>query len=204
MSINSLKPIIISADEMKKTLAGYKPERSSGFHRESTRLADKAYEQALKESDYQNVILLSGGSASGKTEYLSAYLAETPAIIVDGTLPTLDGFSIKLKKALKAKKHVSVHAVIPDDLGRAFSAFLHRDRKYSDEHFYRTHSQSRVTLFGIVSDFPHIPIRIVESHTDADHKMTFSELVFKDRTVLVEYLQSIQYTEQEILKQVTL
>lgn len=204
MKINDLKPIIISADEMKKTLAGYKPERSGDFHRESARLADKAFEQALKHPDYQQVILLSGGSASGKTEYLSAYLAETPAIILDETLPTLEGFTIKFRKVIKIRKQLAVHAVIPDDLARAFSAFLHRDRKYSDEHFYRTHAQSRATLLGIASDFPNIPIRILESHIHSDQKMTFNELVFKDQTVLVEYLHKIQYTEKEILKQVTL
>ena len=203
MNTLDLKPIIISADEMKKLLPGYRPDKSSDFHRDSTRLADKAYEQALKQSQYRNVILLSGGSASGKTEYLSAYLSETPAIIVDGTLSKLEGFTIKLQKALKLNKHLAIHAVIPDNLGRAFSAFLHRDRKYSDEHFYRTHSQSRLTLLNIVTEFPKVPIRIVESHILPTKEMSFTELEFSNRTILIEYLRRIQYTEEAIIQEVT-
>ncbi|MBI3074658.1 MAG: hypothetical protein HYY92_00360 [Parcubacteria group bacterium] len=157
------KATIISADEIKKTLPGYTPERSGDFHRESARLADKEYEKALHTSSEKQVILLSGGAASGKTEYLSAYLAETSAIILDGTLPTVEGFLIKKRAAEKRGKKVSVHAVIPDDLRRAFVAFLERERKFDEEHFYRTHSSSRKTLLEIAENYPEVPITIAIS-----------------------------------------
>jgi hypothetical protein len=95
---------IISADDIKQTIPGYEPSRSHEFHRESARLADKAYEQGLKTRSEPEVILLSGGAASGKTEYVSVYLHNKAAIILDGTLPSLEGARIKIRKAGACRK----------------------------------------------------------------------------------------------------
>jgi hypothetical protein len=65
---------LISADDLKKTLPGYSPEKSEQFHSESAHLADKQFEQALKSRPEKTVILMAGGTASGKSEYVSAYL----------------------------------------------------------------------------------------------------------------------------------
>ncbi len=194
------KATIISADEIKKTLPGYTPERSGDFHRESARLADKEYEKALHTSSEKQVILLSGGAASGKTEYLSAYLAETSAIILDGTLPTVEGFLIKKRAAEKRGKKVSVHAVIPDDLRRAFVAFLERERKFDEEHFYRTHSSSRKTLLEIAENYPEVPITIAISYIKTEKIMGFRTLEYKSRNELIAYLKQIQYNEEGIIK----
>lgn len=84
--------------------------------------------------------MLSGGSASGKTEFLSTQLVQKDYIILDATLATLTGAKIKIKKIIKTRNIPVIYAVIPDDLRRAFVAFLNRDRKFSDTHFYTTHS----------------------------------------------------------------
>ena len=194
------KAIIISADEIKKTLPGYAPERSGDFHRESARLADKEYAKALLDSSETQVILLSGGAASGKTEYLSAYLADTRAIILDGTLPTVEGFLIKKRAAEKCDKKVSIHAVIPDDLRRAFVAFLERERKFDEEHFYRTHFSSRKTLLEIAETYPDVSITVVTSYFRKEKEMEFEIFAHEDRANLIAYLQEIQYTEGEITK----
>lgn len=198
----SIEAVIISADQIKETLPGYHPELAGEFHRDSTRLADKQYEEAVRATDFAQVVLLSGGSASGKTEYLSAYLAEESAVVVDGTLPSLKGFQIKKRTAENHSKHVSVHAVIPDDLQRAYSAFLERDRKYDEEHFYRTHADSRQTILEIARGFPDTEIRIVESYIEADGSMSFAVVQFPSREVLIDYLESIQYAEDEIRRYV--
>jgi hypothetical protein len=57
---------IISADEIKKTLQGYNPGRSEEFHSTAAKLADKAFVQALKDQSEETVILMCGGTASGK------------------------------------------------------------------------------------------------------------------------------------------
>lgn len=195
--------IIISADEIKKTLPGYVPEKSGDFHRESARLADKEYERTVRASGKKHVILLSGGAASGKTEYLSAYLVDEDAIILDGTLPTLEGFLIKYRAAKKYGKEVSVHAVMPDDLRRAFIAFLERERKFDEEHFYRTHASSRKTLLEIAEKYKDAQIAIITSYVRERKKMEFEEISYGNSSDLVEYLKSIQYNEEDIIKLVS-
>ena len=196
------KAFVISADEIKKTLPGYTPAQSGKFHRESTRLADKKYTQAVKTSSCHKVILLSGGSASGKTEYMSGYLLKQNAIIIDGTLPTIDGFKIKLRAAKQRGKQIEIHAVIPDDLKRAYTAFLERERKYDEKYFYITHSQSRKTLLDITREYSDIHITLIESHVGKDNLMSFDQLKFDKINKKIDYLNNIQYSEEEIVKQV--
>lgn len=143
---------IISADEIKKQLPNYSPTQAEVFHRESARLADKLFSEQLKKSKYKTVILLNGGTASGKSEFLSGRLKTKMCIILDATLATELGAQNKLRQIFKAKKKAIIYAVIPDDLKRAFDAFLHRDRKFSDAHFYKTHSGSRKTILWIADN----------------------------------------------------
>jgi hypothetical protein len=193
---------IISADELKKTLSGYDPSRSNEFHQESARLADKAYELALKEQPEPAVILLSGGAASGKTEYLSVYLERQRAIILDGTLPSFEGARIKIRKAQKYGKAVSIVAVMPEDFNIAFSAFLGRERKFPPEHFFRTHSSSRKTLLEVAERFPDLEMSIIDSSYHADGSLSFTEIVFEERDALLELLRRRQYTEEEIRNEI--
>lgn len=195
---------IISADEIKKTLPGYDPSHSEDYHKESARLADKAFETAVRERAEEVVILMSGGTASGKSEYVSVYLTKRPCIVLDGTLPTLDGARIKIRKALKAGKRVEIHAVLPDDFRIAYIAFLNRDRKFSDEHFFRTHSQSRKTLIEIAKAFPEVDVQLVfsEYNQKEDMTMRFTQLIFWNKDRMIEFLELSQYTEEYIRKKV--
>jgi len=192
---------IISADDIKKGLPGYDPEHSDVLHRESARLADKDFEKALKTRQEKKVILMSGGTASGKTEYVSAFLAKKNVIVFDGTLPTLEGAKIKIKKAMKCGKKVEIHGVMPDDLLIAFIAFLNRDRKFPPEHFFRTHSTCRKTLLEIARDMPDLTIRIFFSESIINKQQIdtrFTELTIPNRGALIEYLEQNQYTENEL------
>lgn len=190
--------IIISADDLKSTIPGYDPAQSHLVHRESARLADKLYEDTLKQSDINEVILLSGGSASGKTEFISKYLVDKQVIILDGTLPSLEGARIKIRKAQKASKKVRIVAIWPEDFKIAFSAFLQRDRKFPDEHFYKTHAQSRKTLLEIAEKMPDIPIDLYEVSYH-DKYLLFYEYILDTRQELLEELRDNQYTERRII-----
>ncbi len=190
--------IIISADEIKKKLLNYSPERAELFHRESAKLADKNFEIALKESSFKEVILLCGGTASGKTEFLVTQLYHKQCIILDATLSTEEGAKIKLRRVIKAKKKPVIYAVIPDDLKRAFIAFLNRDRKFSDKHFYNTHSGSRKTLLWIALNYPKIKINIVESSYTKD-QLQFAKIKFTSKKHLTNYLAGLQLTESGII-----
>lgn len=197
-----MKSLIISADEIKKELEGYSPERAEEFHSESAKIADKMLMSTIKDSYYDEVILMCGGPASGKTEYLSEYLIDSGQIIVDGILPTIEGAKIKIRNIMESGKKISVHVVLPDDIKRAFTAFLHRDRKFSDEHFYKKHSTSRKTALSIAESYPDIQMRIFHSKYTQDD-LYFTELIFNDRILMIEFLKENQLTEEDVIKLVT-
>lgn len=191
--------ILISADDLKAKIPGYDPADSGAVHRESTRLADRHFAQALKYETFDRVILMSGGGASGKTEFVVNYLSDDSALIFDGTLPSLEGARNKVREAQKAGKPVTVYAVWPEDFKIAFAAFLGRDRKYADEYFYLTHSKSRAALLQIVESNLVVDIHLVESQYDKGNaRLLFYEIGFKNRDDLIEYIRLEQYTEDEI------
>ena len=194
-------PIIISADEIKKELPNYSPAKAEEFHRESARKADKLFVHALKNASYKGVILLSGGAASGKTEFLVTQLSKKDYIVLDATLSTELGAKNKIRQIVKAGKIPKIYAVIPDDLKQAFYAFLNRDRKFSDAHFYKTHSGSRKTLLWIVSNYPDIAVTIVESSyaSKTSTLLQFNKIELSNRQQLLAYLSSIQVTEDAII-----
>jgi len=197
------KPFIISADEIKKYFPKYSPKKASEFHEESARLADKIFENTIKIVP-QKVILLGGGTASGKTEYLSQYILQfgkIGGIFFDGTLPTFEGAKIKIKNVQKMKREFEVHFVFPRDLSRAFTVFLNRNRQFSEKHFYRTHSNSRKTILKIAQEFPKAKIRLIESHfTKSAETMIFEERIFHSRELQIDFLQDFQYTEEQIIQ----
>lgn len=191
--------IIISADEIKKELPNYSPEKAEKFHRESTRRADKLFTKALKNPSCKEVILLSGGTASGKTEFLATQLGDRNSIIMDATLSTELGAKNKIRQIVKAGKTPIIYLVIPDDLPTAFIAFLNRDRKFSDTHFYKTHSGSRRTVFWIANTYPDIEINIIESSYMPNQKLQFAQIIFENRQKLIHFLAFIQKTENDII-----
>lgn len=191
--------LVVSSDEIKKELTGYSPEKAEFFHTESAKIADQNFENALRESKYNKVILLCGGSASGKTEFLATQLIKKQAIVLDATLSTELGARTKISKILKSNKVPVIYAVIPDDLNRAFIAFLNRDRKFSDTYFYRTHSGSRKVLLYIALNYPSVKITIVQSSYTNNQQLQFTQLKFDHKKQTVDYLTELQLTENDII-----
>ena len=191
--------IIISSDAIKESLPNYDPNHAELFHNESRIIADEGFLKALKESSFRNVILMCGGAASGKTEFLATQLKRKKCIIYDGTSSTKRRVEEKIDQILKAGKKPVIYAVIPDDLERAFIAFLSRDRKFSDEHFYRTHSGSRKTLLWIALEMPKIELNIVES-SYIKNKLQFAKIEFDNQKQKIDYLTSLQVTETDIIE----
>lgn len=197
-----MAPYIISIDEFKQQIPGYTPDKASEFHTQSAKMADKEFSMAVKSSKAKKVILLAGGSASGKTEYLRTMLEHEDAIIYDGTLSTIKGADIKIKKAQKTDKIVEIHYILPDDLKRAFIAFLARERKFDDSVFYDTHSGSRNTLLWIAKNIPDIMIKVIESSYKKD-KLRYKEIKFSHNNKMLEFIESIQYNSEDIAKENT-
>ena len=67
--------MIISSDAIKESLPNYDPHHAELFHNESRVIADERFTEVLKENSFSNVILMCGGSASGKTEFLVTQLS---------------------------------------------------------------------------------------------------------------------------------
>lgn len=191
--------IIISADEIKKQIPSYSPARAEEFHHESAKQADKMFSLALKDPSLKKVILLSGGTASGKTEFLLTQLIEKNCIIMDATLSTELGAKNKIRQIIKAGKTPIIYFVMPKDLITAFIAFLNRDRKFSDAHFYKTHSGSRKTVAWLASTYPEIEINIIESSYTPEKKLQFAQLIFETKQKLNQFLTSMQKTERDII-----
>lgn len=178
--------VIISADEIKKSLPDYDETKSDQVHTASAKLADKEYENALKSRSEPTVILLAGGAASGKSEYVSAYLANQDVIVFDATMRSFGGAETKIRKAQKASKAVEVHLVIPESLVTAFDAFLNRDRKFPEEHFYLTHSCARKAVLEVAQNFD-VLIKIVQSSyeiIDRKHVTAFDEVAISNKACL--------------------
>lgn len=197
-------PTIISADEIKKQMPNYSPEKVEQFHQESARQADKILAKELRTSVFESVILLCGGTASGKTEFLSTQLNDQKSIILDATLSTELGARNKLRQIVKAKKTPIIYAILPDDIKRAFIAFLSRDRKFSDTHFYKTHSGSRKTLLWIALNYPEVQINIIESSYTKSKVLEFAKIEFDNHPQLIAYLSRIQMAESAIIKLIQL
>jgi len=201
---NSNIALIVSADEIKKTLPGYTPSKVEQLHRKSTLIADKQFYAYINQPKPEKVMLLNGGTASGKTEFMMTQLVNRNAVILDSTMPSIDGARTKIKKSLRKGKTVEIFVIIPDDLQRAFIAFLNRDRKFSDEHFYRTHSCSRETALWVSERYPDIKITLVESSYNRKERLQFAKLVFEKRLHLVEYLKSIQVNKDDIINHISI
>lgn len=189
---------VISADEIKKTLNGYNPKKSEKYHTESAKLADNEFYRKIKENPHKEVILMCGGSASGKTEYLTSYLKDFKGITLDTTLSTKEGARIKIEKILRQNKTPIIVAVLPDNLKRSFLAFLFRDRKYPDKYFFETHSGARQTLLWIAQKHPDIEIVYIRSDYKNKKKMIFKNLSYQNKQKEIEFLETIQYTTSYI------
>lgn len=194
--------LVVSADNIKKELSGYTPDKAGDFHTQSAKLADKRFYECLKTTDYKTIILMSGGPASGKTEFISEYLFDKDFLIFDGILPTEKGAEIKINYLIKKGKEIRIYAVWPSDLRDAYIAFLHRDRKFSDEHFYTKHSSARKTLLWIVQNYPDVEIKIFKS-AYLQEDLVFTEIQSDEKEDLLSFLVDNQLTVSDIIKLVT-
>jgi len=116
---------IISIDELKKALPGYTPKKADNFHSESAKIANKLFDQELKKIKNQDVVLMCGGSASGKSEFIEKFFIteKFEGMIFDSTLSTFEIAKIKIKEIKKSGNVPVICFILPDDLKRCFSAF---------------------------------------------------------------------------------
>lgn len=147
--------MIIEVDEYKKKIHGCDPKKSEEFHSESAKLADKDFIECLKGKKYKRIVFMSGGTASGKTEYATSYLIHKDQLVYDGTLKSFEGFKVKLDKIKnynKNKSKVKVVLIIPLDWVKSFEAFLKRERKMNIITFFETQIKSKLAVAKILTE----------------------------------------------------
>ena len=174
--------MIIEVDEYKEKVNGYNPKRSEDFHIESAQFANADFVKELKTHKYNKVILMAGGTSSGKTEFCRTYIKDKKALVYDGTLKKIDNLEVKLQKIeryAKEIKNVKVILVIPKDISASYAAFLKRDRKMSNFVFFETQIKSKITVAEVLEKYPKIKIEIKVSVYESTGKLTYIKVSLK-------------------------
>lgn len=211
---------VISIDEEKESIPGYSPGNAEDFHAESAKNANKKFDQELKKIKNKKVILMCGGSASGKTEFIAKFCPtenyrqseEVSGIVFDSTLPTEEGAKVKIKKILKSKNVPVVCFILPYSLSRCLRAFHERDRKIPESKFFETHSGARKVALWIAKHYPEIELliyynRLIEEAggsdgdlqiSDNEYGLGFVEISFDNKNEMISFLEKSQCSEEEI------
>lgn len=183
--------MIIEVDEYKKKVLGYDPEQSEDFHSASAKLADKDFEKHLKTGNYNEIVFMAGGTASGKTEFSTSYLTGLDCLVYDGTLKNFDGFKVKLSKIKRHAKNnpkVKVVLIIPDDWKQAFEIFLKRERKMDIFTFFDTHIRSKLAVAKVLLETD-IAVEIYTSRlSEKEFKLDYEKLPMDNKGEVIEKL----------------
>lgn len=176
--------MIIEVDTFKEEIPGYDPDRSEDFHSESGKLADKAFTKNLKDPTYKRIILMAGGTASGKSEYAQSYLTHKDQLVYDGTLKNFSGFEIKNQRITRYAKHnpqIKVVYILPNYWIQAFDVFLSRTRKMNPSTFFETHIKSAQTIAQILKETSCRVEVYASSYSKNQSKMKYERITFEDR-----------------------
>lgn len=183
--------MIIEVDEYKEKVVGYEAEKSEDFHIESARLADKDFINHLKTGKYKRVILMAGGTASGKTEFATSYLIHKDQLVYDGTLKNFEGFQIKYKNIMKYTKglaKIKIVLIIPANFDDAFKIFHNRKRKMKLETFFDTQIRSRQTVAKILIETK-VRVEVYSSvYSSSKDKLQYTRINITNRKDVAENL----------------
>jgi hypothetical protein len=155
-------PTIIDIDKFKEQIPGYDPSLSGEFQSQAGAMADAEYDNAVKQKLHPKFILMCGGSASGKSEFVSINLHNEDAYIFDSTLSSNTSIKARLSK-IRRKFECEVIFIQPENLLSAFIAFNGRKRKFHYQHFIRTHSGARENMLMILNKYENMNCRYILS-----------------------------------------
>jgi len=195
---------VISIDEIKKAFPGYSPKKADQFHSESAKLANKLLGLQLKKIKGKQIVLMCGGSASGKSEFIEKFLISEKfeGVIFDSTLSNVSGTEIKIQRIKKSGNLITVCFILPDNLKRCFAAFNKRDRKIPEERFYETHSGARKVALWIAKECDEVEILVYQNFYRTND-IIFEEKIFKSRKEKISFLEKVQVSEKEIKELIT-
>jgi len=209
---------LISIDDEKESLPGYSPDNADSFHLESAKIANRKFGQELKKIKNKKVILMCGGSASGKTEFIAKFCpiddhSEIEGIVFDSTLATENGAETKIRNIKRSGNIPVICLILPYSLNRCLRAFHKRDRKIPEIRFFQTHSGARRVALWIAKNHPDVELLVYYNHlideaaeSDGDYKISkiesglgFVAIDFEGREDLISFLQKEQFSEEEIV-----
>lgn len=209
---------VVSIDEEKESIKGYSPKDANKFHIESAKTANKKFDQELKKIKNKKVILMCGGSASGKTEFIEKFCPifdekkneNLEGIVFDSTLATENGAETKIRNIKKSGNIPIICLILPISLRDSFSAFCKRDRKIPETKFYETHSGARKVALFLAQKYLDVEILVYVNSYDLgnleENELFFARVDFEDSTKdnarkeLIDFLQQNQFSEEEILQ----
>ncbi len=135
---------VISADEIKKTLPRYSPSLAEKFHHESARKADKLFASILKTNKYNEVILLNGGTASGKSEFLATQLSRKKCMVFDPVV--LRFLDSRVRIILRVKRVIIMTRVKKTKTINVLPSILLKNDTYLVYIFYLLSSKGKLSL----------------------------------------------------------
>ena len=105
------RAVILDSDEIKKMHPDYDPKNPAELHAESSKINQKLFEKELASGEHDDVIFLAGGAGSGKSEAVVKHIANTPGLVLDGTLKNFKKASANIQKVLDSGKTPTIKAV---------------------------------------------------------------------------------------------
>jgi hypothetical protein len=194
--------IIIDIDSYKEKIEGYDPSHSDKVHVESAKLANKEYEKVLKLNNIHEVILVCGGSASGKTEFIDWHLKHLDNVLIfDSTLSNFEGAVNKIRPALKKDKNIRIVLILSFNITSALLAYKERKRQFPVEHFTRTHSGSRKCFLELLKEYSNnskVKFEIFTKFDKIDY-IGYNRLI-GDSKQIMNFVNSFQLTQIQIQK----
>jgi hypothetical protein len=186
--------LIIDSDKVKERMAGYTPEKAPEFHEESSKIAEQAFKDALKDPEYSSVEFMAGGSGSGKSEvYVNANKNKPDTILYDGTFA--DGVKArkKLEQALSSGKNVSIKAIYaPIEDAWKFASL--RDRVVPKDVFIEKHTGFRNTVADLAKEYPNLKVDVYLNRLGKKA----AKLEFSSRQALLDHLDNQRLLESEV------
>lgn len=187
--------LVIDSDRVKETMPGYTPDRAPEFHEESSRIATRAYQDALQDPEYTNVELMAGGSGSGKSEvYVNANLNKADTILFDGTLADINKARSKIDEAIAAGKEVSIKAVYAP-IKDAWEFASKRERNVPKNVFIEKHRGFRDTVADLAREYPAVKIDV---YFNAKGSPAAHPLRFATTQDLLRYLDSQRLSAADV------
>ena len=194
--------LVIEVDEYKKLVPGYNPDASELYHSESAKLADKDFEKHIKSNQFDKIIFMAGGVASGKTEFVSSFYMESENILIyDGTMKNIAGFKIKYKNIKKYQNNakISVVYIIPHSIEQAYQVFLNRDRKMSIKTFMETHINSKLSVVEISTLFTDVVIEVYANDLTSSSG-SYQKWVAKKENIIMALTKEHEYLKNNLQK----